>query len=555
MNHSLSEEKSRQDHDGARHRGLILSSVALGLGLVLFDIGAASAQFTRGPIGQGSGIYRGDGYRGGYRGGFGVPLIIPVPGPGYYEPDDEEVIYRRPRLRRAPPSSVEILDDGPVRQVRRPKRKPQREIVRAPVQKKTAKLGQKPVPPLPPVVPSAAPATPSGPTGVPPVTETRYVPNEVVFEFKPSATPASIDQVIAANRLERVASWKFKLTDSILYRYRITDGRPVHVVIAELERNPNILAAQPNYIYTLQQTAGAPDVAKAGEPVLVMKASSTGLPPQYVIDVMHVVDAHKLAKGSSILVSVIDSAIDTNHAEMTGAVSETFDPIGGVAKPDSHGTAMTGAISAHGQLTGMAPDARVLAVRAFAGKDATPEEAKAGAQGTTFHILRGLDWSYERQARVVNMSFAGPKDPALSRLIAAAKDKRMVVIAAAGNAGAASAPLYPAADPNVIAVTATDPENRLYTQSNRGKYISVAAPGVDVLVAAPGGSYDFSTGTSVATAHVSGLVALLLQKKPELDTDGVRKALMSTAIPIQSSDKGGAGLVDALAAVKSIGAN
>ncbi len=280
---------------------------------------------------------------------------------------------------------------------------------------------------------------------------------------------------------------------------------------------------------------------------------------------MHVTEAHKLAKGSNVLISVIDSAIDKDHPELSGTITDTFDPIGGTAKPDSHGTAMSGALSAHGQLAGIAPDAKIIAVRAFAGKEAQAETAKSGSQGTSYHILRGLDWSYEQKARIVNMSFAGPKDPALSRMIAAAKDKRMIIIAAAGNAGSTSAPLYPAADPNVIAVGATDAESRFYTQSNRGKYINVAAPGVDVLVAAPNGAYDFSTGTSVATAHVSGVAALILQKQPSLDSDGVRKALKTTSVIVKSDDKlnavkndtetTDAGVVDALAALKAAGVN
>jgi subtilisin family serine protease len=85
------------------------------------------------------------------------------------------------------------------------------------------------------------------------------------------------------------------------------------------------------------------------------------------------------------------------------------------------------------------------------------------------------------QQRVVNMSFAGPTDPTLRRLLAAAYDKGMVLIAAAGNAGPQSEPLYPAADPNVIAVTATDSADHIFKMANRGRYIAVAAPGVDIL--------------------------------------------------------------------------
>ena len=76
---------------------------------------------------------------------------------------------------------------------------------------------------------------------------------------------------------------------------------------------------------------------------------------------------------------------------------------------------------------------------------------------------------------MINMSFAGPDDPAIHRSLEAARKKGIVLVAAAGNAGAKSPPLYPAADPNVIAVSATDADDKLFEQSNRGRYITVAA--------------------------------------------------------------------------------
>ena len=78
-------------------------------------------------------------------------------------------------------------------------------------------------------------------------------------------------------------------------------------------------------------------------------------------------------------------------------------------------------------------------------------------------------------------------------------------------------PLYPAADPEVIAVTATDIDDKLFAQANRGTHIAVAAPGVNILAAAPNGSYQMQSGTSFAAAQVSGIAALLLERNPKLD--------------------------------------
>jgi subtilisin family serine protease len=131
----------------------------------------------------------------------------------------------------------------------------------------------------------------------------------------------------------------------------------------------------------------------------------------------------------------------------------------------------------------------------------------------------------------------------------------MILVAAAGNAGPKSPPLYPAADPNVIAVTAIDADDNAFAMANHGSYITVAAPGVDVLVPAPGGSYEFTSGTSVATAEISGLVALMLERDPSADLDDIRQALVSSARdlgPKGPDSTFGAGAADAVAALQAM---
>ena len=131
---------------------------------------------------------------------------------------------------------------------------------------------------------------------------------------------------------------------------------------------------------------------------------------------------------------------------------------------------------------------------------------------------------------------------------AAAAKKGLILVAAAGNDGPKAAPLYPAAYAEVIAVSAVDEQARIYDKAASGPYVALAAPGVDVLVAAPRGAYDLSTGTSVACAEVSGIVALLLEKRPGLSAAALRKLLRDTAKPLAGQH--GLGEADALAAVE-----
>src|SRR5207247_6103725 len=102
----------------------------------------------------------------------------------------------------------------------------------------------------------------------------------------------------------------------------------------------------------------------------------------------------------------------------------------------------------------------------------------------------------------------------------------------------------PGADPHVIAVTATDMDDKLFSGANRGRHLAIAAPGVDILVPAPEGTYQMTTGTSVATAHVSGVIAVMLERHPRLTPMDVRRILTLSAKKLGPNDQFGAGLVD-----------
>jgi subtilisin family serine protease len=138
----------------------------------------------------------------------------------------------------------------------------------------------------------------------------------------------------------------------------------------------------------------------------------------------------------------------------------------------------------------------------------------------------------------------------LQEMLVKANARGMVLIAAVGNAGPRSPPQYPAANAGVIGVTATDAEDKLMPQANRGPQVALAAPGVEILAAAPDGGYQVTSGTSVAAAHASGVAALLLAAKPNLTPAQVRAGLVRSAQRIPGKrDEVGAGVIDALAVI------
>ena len=384
-------------------------------------------------------------------------------------------------------------------------------------------------PPRGPPSRTAQPSRGSRSINIPPPGETRFVPDEVLVEFDSGLSPRTLATITQRLQLTQIESQSFTLTARTLARFRIGGNRTVRQTLQGLARYRGVGAAQPNWLYAFGQAQAAP--------------ADTGA--QYVVRKLHLVEAHRITNGDDVTVALIDSRVDAAHPDLAGVIAGEYDAVGGTSAPHAHGTGMAGAIAAHSKLIGVAPKVRLLAIRAFSGEGDS-------AKGTTFSILKGLDWAVAQHARIINMSFAGPADPAMQRALLAAHKKGIVLIAAAGNAGPKSPPLFPAADPEVIAVTATDAQDGLLAVANRGRHIAVAAPGADLLVAIPNGGYEVSSGTSYSAAEVSGIAALLIERDGDLKPDRVREILMGSAKDLGRRGRDpefGAGLVDAYKAV------
>jgi hypothetical protein len=361
----------------------------------------------------------------------------------------------------------------------------------------------------------------------------RYLSDQIIAEVD----SAQADDLARRHRLTRIGSQELPFIGSAMSLFRITDRRSVEKVRTELAADASVRSVQLNYRYVLQD----------------QKSTLTeGDPAQYALAKLRLPEAHALSRGSNVTIAVIDSGIDVTHPELKDAITESFDALGakeGTKEgPHVHGTGIAGAIVSHARLMGSAPKARILAIRAFGA-------AANGAESTSFVILKSLDFAASHGAQIVNMSFAGPKDPLVERGIEAAATKGMVLVAASGNAGPKSPPLYPAANPNVIAVSATDAYDRLFPASNRGGHIAVSAPGVDIFLPAPDGKYQMTSGTSFSAAYISGLAALMMERNPQLAPAELRAILIKTARDLGlpgRDDLFGAGEADAYRAVTAV---
>ena len=292
--------------------------------------------------------------------------------------------------------------------------------------------------------PSAAPQLPRGRFNLPAPGETRFVPNEVILDSFPTVSTPTLEAIAQRHSMTRMETQTFRLTGRRMHRWRLDGGGSVEAMIRGLVSEQLIAGAQPNYLYSLAESA-----------------TDRLNQDQYAPKKLNLAEAHKLSTGNRILVAVIDSGVDASHPDLAGAIIANFDAATDDTNPHSHGTGMAGAIAARRTLQSVAPRVGLLTVRAFSLKP-------SGQEATTFNILRGLDWAADKGARVVNMSFTGPPDPRIKDALLKAAGKGLVLVAAAGNAGPSSPPLYPAADPNVIAVTATDDDDVLFSRANRG---------------------------------------------------------------------------------------
>ncbi|GGI21884.1 S8 family serine peptidase [Bradyrhizobium guangdongense] len=371
----------------------------------------------------------------------------------------------------------------------------------------------------------------------PATVDTRSFANEFVAEIDSALSPTEADELARRHGLTRVSSENYPLIGATVGLFRIVDGRPYETVRREFAADGSVRSLQPNFRYLLQDQK--PAVPTEGDPA------------QYALSKLRLPQAHTLAHGTNVTIAVIDSGIDARHPELANSIADNFDALGSGEGAHVHGTGIAGAIVAHAKLMGSAPEARIIAIRAFGG-------TTGSAESSSYIILRSLNYAAEHGAQIVNMSFAGPKDAVIERAIAETAARGLVLIAAAGNAGAKSPPLYPAANPNVIAVSATDQQDRLFTASNRGNYIALAAPGVDIFLPAPDGKYQMTSGTSFSAAYVSGVAALLLERNYALKPEALRMTLAKSARDLGSpgrDDLYGDGEVDAFAAVTAVPAD
>jgi subtilisin family serine protease len=332
-----------------------------------------------------------------------------------------------------------------------------------------------------------------------------------------------LDDIGRQHRLTPLAGWPIPTLGVYCGTFLISADMTREEALAELAKDPRITVAQPlNQFETLGRDPG--QVAPTAAPARVDAGTDYNdpyLPLQHGLRALGVVRAHRCGRGAGVTVAVIDTGADTAHVDLRDARSASANFVDDDAHQfarDFHGTAVAGIIAAtpgNGLgIVGIAPEARLLLLKAC-----WQNGAGAGAQCNSFTLAQALSTAIDHGAQVINLSLGGPADDLLGRLVRQAIAKGIVVVGAVPPGEDRRG--FPVGIPGVIAVR----EGSANVLADAALTLS----GRDILTLAPGGRFDFSSGSSLSAAEISAVAALMLQHDPHLSGAAVEKLLRDTA--------------------------
>ena len=305
--------------------------------------------------------------------------------------------------------------------------------------------------------------------------------------------------IAKSNGLRLVDDWPLPLLSVDCYVMDVPPSERPEEVAAKLARDPRVAWAQPMHMF---RSLGHDDPLFGVQPAAA----------QWRLN-----DMHASVTGRDVRVAIVDSGVQLDHPDLAGQVVGHASFAGDRGEhAEVHGTAVAGIVAAradnHLGIAGIAPEARLLALRAC--REVSARETMCSTLGLALALHAAID----RSAQVINLSLGGPSDRLIEQLVRAALSRGIPVVAAADRT--ASAGGFPANVPGVVAVV---DENAGTTPTGM-----IAAPGTDVPSSLPGSRWGLVSGASYAAAHVSGMLALMIDAQAR--TNGPHSSLQSKIV-------------------------
>ncbi|MEX0943909.1 MAG: S8 family serine peptidase [Pseudomonadales bacterium] len=314
-----------------------------------------------------------------------------------------------------------------------------------------------------------------------------------------------IGRIIQFHRLTKISQWSIKALGIEAIVAEIRGDRSVEQVMKALAEDHRVDSVQAVSTY---------DLLTYNDPYFYLQAAS--------VKGAGIERVHSLATGKDVVVGLVDTGVDRQHPEIADRIIMSANFVEHDRKRfdnDEHGTSVAGVIGSAANndlgIVGVAPESKLMIFKACWQDDRT-----GNSKCDSFSIIKALNEVLAQQPDILNLSLAGPADPLIARLLRAASDRGIIIMAAVDGTKASS---FPAVMPEVIAVSAPAPANSSMPAH------TILAPGIDILTTTPGSTYAFRSGSSMSTAYVSGIAALMKEREPMMSGEQLRARLLSSS--------------------------
>ena len=370
--------------------------------------------------------------------------------------------------------------------------------------------------------------------------EGALVPGQIIVKYRQGINAASAQTVSTLSQMGAKKIHALGSPASRMELVQVQAGQSVSMATQKLTQNPMIEFAEPVFTIPFPKVFSDDDADDDNTPVAFPNDPMFGR--QYAHRMANSQAGWQITRGDRrIILGIVDSGVDITHPDLKAKIVDTFngaDNNKDVKDFVGHGTHVAGIASAMTNnglgVAGVAPECGILAVKVSSGSSTSP---------STAGIANGIIYAAEHGADVINLSLGSSRQSqAITDAVLYALSKNVVVVAATGNDGG-RIKSYPAAVPGVIAVGSTDSSDQRSRFSNYGDWVSVTAPGSDILSTFPFNTnligkteYGSISGTSMATPFVTGLAGLVRSKYPNMP-----QAMVKRVIEVSAEDKGAPG--------------